>query len=88
MHVEDLIEVERRLGYRYEMPGNPAAHYQWVCPPCRRASFGMAQTLLWRGRRGGASLPADAASMPMPRHVNPGTGEGPLGQEDAENFHA
>ena len=27
-HVEDLIEVERELGYRYEMPGAGAGHYQ------------------------------------------------------------
>ena len=87
MHVEDLIEIERRLGYRYEMPGSPAAHYQWLCPPCRRASFGTAQTLLWRGRRGGSALPQRVGLMPMPRHVNPGRGEGPLGPEDAENFH-
>src|SRR5690606_14814919 len=37
MHVEDLIAVERGLGYRYEMPGEPAGHYQRVCPRCRRA---------------------------------------------------
>ena len=89
MHVEDLIEVERRLGYRYEIPGSPAAHYQWICPPCRRASYGIAQALLWRGRRGGASLAAAGSmtTLPMPLHVNPGAGEGPLGHEDAENFH-
>jgi hypothetical protein len=28
MHVEDLIAVERQLGYRYEMPGTEAGHYQ------------------------------------------------------------
>lgn len=52
MHVEDLIEVERRLGYRYEMPGDPAAHYQRVCPRCRRAMLGIAQGRLWQGARG------------------------------------
>jgi hypothetical protein len=30
MHIEDLIEVERKLGYRYEIPGSEAEHYQWV----------------------------------------------------------
>jgi len=85
MHVEDLIDVERRLGYQYEIPGSEAGHYQWICPPCRRASFGMAQSLVWRGRRGGASLAV--TGRPMPRQVNPGIGEGPLGIEDAENFH-
>jgi hypothetical protein len=86
MHVEDLIDVERRLGYRYEIAGDPAGHYQWICPPCRRASFGMAQALLWRGRRGGTSLTGDGRpGRPMPVQVNAGTG--PLGVEDAENFH-
>lgn len=86
-HAEDLIEVERRLGYRYEIAGGEAEHYQWICPPCRRASFAAAQGLLWRGRRGGAPLPATGGPVAAPRHVNPGIGEGPLGIEDAENFH-
>jgi hypothetical protein len=87
MHVEDLIEVEKRLGYRYEIPGSPAEHYQWICPPCRRASYGMAQSLLWRGRRGGTALEPTGPQPPMPRHANTGIGEGPLGPEDAGNYH-
>jgi hypothetical protein len=87
MHVEDLIEVEKRLGYHYEIPGSDVEHYQWICPPCRRASFATAQGLLWRNRRGGHPLETDGAPLPMPRHVNGGAGEGPLGSEDAENFH-
>jgi len=87
MHVLDLIEVERKLGYCYEIPGNSAGHYQWICPPCRRASFVMAQGLLWRGQRGGASLAVQPGQLPMPVHVNSGRGEGPLDAEDAENFH-
>jgi len=47
MHVEDLITVERKLGYRYEMPGNAAGHYQRVCPRCRRAMLALAQGDLW-----------------------------------------
>jgi len=43
LHVEDLIEVERELGYRYELPGEPQSHYQWICPTCRRKLFGLAQ---------------------------------------------
>jgi hypothetical protein len=43
LHVEDLIEVERALGYSYEMPDAPTAHYQWICPPCRRKMLGLAQ---------------------------------------------
>jgi hypothetical protein len=46
MHVEDLITVERDLGYRYEM-AEPAGHYQWVCPRCRRAMLALAQGDLW-----------------------------------------
>jgi hypothetical protein len=52
MQVEDLIAVERQLGYRYEMKGSPAEHYQWVCPRCRRALFGLAQAGLWGGAAG------------------------------------
>ncbi|HET6567521.1 MAG TPA: hypothetical protein VFG50_06115 [Rhodothermales bacterium] len=87
MHLEDLIEVERELGYRYEIPGSETEHYQWICPACRRASFAMAQGLLWRGNRGGEPLALDGQPIPMPVYANPGTGEGPLGSEDAENFH-
>lgn len=87
-HVLDLIEVERQLGYRYDIPGDPAEHYQWVCPPCRRASLVMAQGLCWRGRRGGEVLAGGELPTPMPVFANRGRGEGPLDQEDAENFHA
>ena len=47
MHVEDLIIVERQLGYRYEIPGEPEGHYQWVCPRCRRAMLALAQGAMW-----------------------------------------
>jgi nitrate reductase gamma subunit len=82
MHVEDLIEVERRLGFDYAIAGE-AAHYQWICPPCRRALLAAAQGDAWRGVRGGL-LVAPGAS---PSYVNRGLGEGPLGRDDAENFH-
>jgi hypothetical protein len=87
MHVLDLIEVERQLGYRYEIVESDVGHYQWICPPCRRASFGIAQGLAWQGHRGGESLGAAASPMPMPRYANEGVGQGPLDSEDAENFH-
>lgn len=47
MHVEDLIEVERRLGYRYEFSEGPVDHYQHVCPRCRRLSVAGVQSRLW-----------------------------------------
>jgi hypothetical protein len=86
MHIEDLIEVERKLGFQYDIPGSEAGHYQWICPACRRASFAMAQGILWRGRRGGQSLP-HSGSLPMPVRVNQAVGQGPLGAEDADNFY-
>ena len=43
MHVEDLIQVERALGYTYESDDAEIGHYQWICPPCRRAMFALAQ---------------------------------------------
>jgi hypothetical protein len=67
MHVEDLITVERQLGYRYELPDSDVEHYQWVCPACRRAMLAIAQADLWLGVRAGeplqrASIDADMAS--------------------------
>ncbi len=42
LHIEDLVEVERQLGYRYEL-GAGADHYQHVCPKCRRTLLAVAQ---------------------------------------------
>ncbi|MEO7794083.1 MAG: hypothetical protein ABIV06_04860, partial [Thermoanaerobaculia bacterium] len=84
MHVRDLIEVEERLGFDYRIASEREVdHYQWICPPCRRALVAGAQGAAWSGVRGGL-LVAPGAS---PMHVNPGLGEGPLGPSDAENFH-
>jgi hypothetical protein len=47
MHVADLIEVERQLGFRYELAG-AVEHYQWICPPCRRAILALAQGRMWQ----------------------------------------
>jgi hypothetical protein len=44
--IRDLTIVERELGFRYEMP-HPGAHYQRVCPACRRKLFGLAQGAMW-----------------------------------------
>jgi hypothetical protein len=132
MKVEDLIETERGLGYIYQIPESPVEHYQWICPPCRRALHALAQGRIWQGHPGGATTasrpgtapepatsrgpvisiePAAAvepsisrepttapppavprrasapALQPMPVYANPGLGEGPLGAEDAANFH-
>ncbi len=49
MMIRDLRVVERELGFRYELSARrgAAAHYQEVCPKCRRALFGLAQAALW-----------------------------------------
>lgn len=64
MQINDLIEVERKLGYRYEVAvgsgqlageTRPTAHsqlpthYQQICPSCRRSMLGIAQGNLWHG---------------------------------------
>jgi len=47
--VRDLIVVERELGFSYETKDDAgAAHYQEICPRCRRALYGLAQGALWR----------------------------------------
>lgn len=47
MQIEDLVEVERQLGYKYEMKGAPTNHYQQICPRCRRVTLAKAQGQLW-----------------------------------------
>jgi nitrate reductase gamma subunit len=83
MHVEDLILVERALGYRYESDANPG-HYQWICPACRRALLAIAQGRLW-GRE--VRSVEDGLPAKPPAYANPGQGSGPLGVEDRNNFH-
>ena len=84
MHVMDLIQVERELGYRYEVTCEGVEHYQWICPPCRRAMFALAQAH-WKsvGVPGRVRLPAT-----MPVYANPALGQGPLGSEDESNYHS
>jgi hypothetical protein len=86
MHVEDLIQVEQALGYQYEMPDSPASHYQWICPPCRRATVALAQGRMWQAERGRAGM-TGAYTPATPSYVNPAGGQGPLGSEDAQNYH-
>jgi hypothetical protein len=64
MMVRDLAVVERELGFSYEMEGAPGAHYQQVCPKCRRALFGLAQGRMWSERRN-ADLDAERRSEPV-----------------------
>jgi hypothetical protein len=82
LHVTDLIDVERALGYSYEAEGE-VEHYQWICPPCRRSLLALAQGSL----QGGPPAPALRLPAPRPTFANPGIGEGPLGVEDQRNFH-
>jgi hypothetical protein len=42
--IRDLTTVEQQIGFRYQMA---RGHYQEVCPPCRRALFGLAQGAMW-----------------------------------------
>jgi hypothetical protein len=56
MHVNDLIDVERQLGYQYELPDTAVEHYQWICPSCRRKLLAIAHANLWTGIRGGEAL--------------------------------
>ncbi|HEY7547505.1 MAG TPA: MFS transporter [Blastocatellia bacterium] len=46
MHVEDLIKVERQLGFKYEI-NDATEHYQWICPRCRRSLLALAQGREW-----------------------------------------
>ncbi len=57
LHVEDLIVVERQLGYRYEMDESGTDHYQWICPRCRRLMMGLAQGRLWGDTPGATVVP-------------------------------
>ena len=85
MHVEDLIDAEQKLGYRYEIENPRVEHYQWICPPCRRSLLALAQGKLWRGE---AEAVVDAGGLfPAPTLGNYGPNQGPLGEEDGKNFH-
>ena len=84
MHIDDLKSVEHQLGFRYNVEGiDGFTHYQDVCPRCRRTMFSLAQGKL----RAGARLHIPNARVAMPLYVNPCLQKGPLGSEDANNFH-
>jgi hypothetical protein len=87
MHVTDLITTERALGYNYEM-ADAVEHYQWICPPCRRAMLALAQGLAWVPEHGDEPIhTATAPHLPHPVFGNPVVSEGPLGDEDKKNLH-
>jgi hypothetical protein len=52
LQIDDLIEVERELGYRYETGAPGVDHYQRICPACRRSLLAIAQGELWSRRAG------------------------------------
>jgi hypothetical protein len=52
MHVNDLIDVERELGYLYDVADGPVDHYQRICPRCRRLLPAIAQGRLWQRAQG------------------------------------
>ena len=45
MMVRDLITVEKQLGFSYDVKNPAVEHFQFICPRCRRALFGLAQRL-------------------------------------------
>jgi hypothetical protein len=47
MHVDDLKRVEHALGIDYTLAGG--AHYQDVCPACRRRTLAVLQDAAWHG---------------------------------------
>jgi hypothetical protein len=57
LHVDDLKRVEAQLGIRYDQ-GPGGAHYQDVCPPCRRKNLALIQDDLMRAARGGRRMEA------------------------------
>lgn len=64
MHIDDLIVVERLLGYQYDDPGSGIDHYQRICPRCRRMMPALVQGKLWRGDAESASWDGvDAAAQ-------------------------
>jgi hypothetical protein len=49
LHVEDMKQVEAALNIRYQLADG--AHYQDVCPQCRRKNLALVQDGLWRSAR-------------------------------------
>jgi hypothetical protein len=49
MHIDDLIVVERQLGYKFETSTGKIDHFQRICPRCRRLLVALSQGKLWKG---------------------------------------
>jgi hypothetical protein len=72
IQVNDLIDIERDLGYRYHLAVPPATdnrqpataptHYQQICPTCRRSMLAIAQGRLWQNTNLGAEFDPAAYS--------------------------
>src|SRR5262245_5616395 len=61
LHIDDLITVQRQLGYQYETPNAPVDHYQRICPRCRRLLPALVQGRLWRQSRMRSDSTAESA---------------------------
>lgn len=48
VHVQDLMMVQKKLGYKYELNDEKVDHYQRICPACRRRLMAVAQGKLWQ----------------------------------------
>ena len=70
LHVDDLITVERQLGYRYEMDNPHADHYQRICPPCRRSMLAISQGRIWQADSATRRAPIQAPLPPEHGAVN------------------
>jgi hypothetical protein len=61
LHVDDLIDVQRQLGYQYETPDSSVDHFQRICPRCRRLLPALTQGRLWRAAQSQPSATAESA---------------------------
>jgi len=67
LQIDDLIDVERQLGYRYETDRPGLDHYQRICPACRRTMLALAQGELWHHQEG---LGPRASGLGIPATLN------------------
>ncbi len=61
LQIEDLIEVQRQLGFNYETPNAPIDHFQRICPRCRRLLPALVQGRLWRSSQLANEIIRDSA---------------------------